>query len=329
MNEHWNEIMEKVKTSKKILLSCHANPDTDAISSVVAMCLFLEGKGVKVDVVTQGRTPWEVELVEHRYKIPKINQRDIDLHSYDLFFIFDTAVLSQLGPLQSIYHGARKNSLPIINIDHHEVNSKFGDYNLLDFDAAATCEILYNLFQYENNVFTKDLAHILLRGIFGDTDILRTFNVTPKTMRVSADLVALGANRISLTEQTSFLDFSRAKIWSMVLEKMQLDQELKSVVYSVADQEIVGDGFDGESALDGVTNFMRDLKGIKLAILFIQRKEEVKISFRSKSTISSLDIAKRFGGGGHFAAAGCEFPQQRMEDVIPLVLRTIKDFMKE
>ncbi|MBW2605010.1 MAG: DHH family phosphoesterase [Deltaproteobacteria bacterium] len=317
----WKRAINIIEKSEKVLVICHFNPDTDAYGSLIAMGLFLDDKGIKYDLAFDGALENKYTLINFDYMINRLDAELITVDAYNSIIILDTAIVKQMGTLKKVYSDARMNSIPIINIDHHKTDDPIcGDFNIVDPNASASCEILYDLFLSINHPISPDLAHIILKGIFGDTNILRSHNVTPKTMRITAHLIELGADRMALIEQLNSLDFKTAKIWGKVIETMECITDEKKIVYSIADENIIGKDGEAENALDGITNFMRDLDGVDLAILFIQRKNEVKISFRSKSVISSLLIARIFGGGGHYAAAGCEFSDKTIKDVQKEVL---------
>ena len=56
---------------------------------------------------------------------------------------------------------------------------------------------------------------------------------------------------------------------------------------------------------EGLVNYALSLDGIKIAALFTERKDGVKISFRSAEDVSvNKFAAKYFNGGGHKNASG-------------------------
>jgi len=56
---------------------------------------------------------------------------------------------------------------------------------------------------------------------------------------------------------------------------------------------------------EGLVNYGLSIKGIKLSVLMYDRKEEIKLSFRSLGDFSVNDLArKHFEGGGHRNASG-------------------------
>ena len=56
---------------------------------------------------------------------------------------------------------------------------------------------------------------------------------------------------------------------------------------------------------EGLVNYGLSIKGIKLSVLMYDRKQEIKLSFRSLGDFSVNELArKHFEGGGHKNAAG-------------------------
>ena len=53
----------------------------------------------------------------------------------------------------------------------------------------------------------------------------------------------------------------------------------------------------------GIVNHVRAIKGIEIAVIFWERDDGIKISFRSRGHIAAGPIARRFGGHGHTNAA--------------------------
>ena len=57
--------------------------------------------------------------------------------------------------------------------------------------------------------------------------------------------------------------------------------------------------------MEGVINYILKLKDFKMAVLISERRQEVKLSMRSKGDFSVQQICSRyFNGGGHKNASG-------------------------
>jgi phosphoesterase RecJ-like protein len=60
---------------------------------------------------------------------------------------------------------------------------------------------------------------------------------------------------------------------------------------------------------DGIVSQLQSARGARAAILLREQPDgEVRASLRSRDGIDVAALARRFGGGGHRAAAGCTLP---------------------
>ena len=66
--------------------------------------------------------------------------------SADLVILVDCADPSRLGPLFYRLANEFERHRPIINVDHHVTNTRFGSLNLVVPEAASTAEIMVGLF---------------------------------------------------------------------------------------------------------------------------------------------------------------------------------------
>jgi phosphoesterase RecJ-like protein len=83
--------------------------------------------------------------------------------------------------------------------------------------------------------------------------------------------------------------------------------------------------------LDGLVNYMRNIEGVDVGILFREIDEQTtKVSFRSRGTFNSAAVLACLGGGGHAAAAGATIALPLNEtravvlDHLPAVLEGLK-----
>ncbi len=65
---------------------------------------------------------------------------------------------------------------------------------------------------------------------------------------------------------------------------------------------------------DSVADDLRSIQGVKIAALFREtEKGNYRISLRSQKGIHVAEVAKRFGGGGHYNAAGCSIRKSEID----------------
>lgn len=105
-------------------------------------------EGMEIDTLRYSVEDHRVNIIV----VPKngsIRSPQVHLHEgdppYDLIVTVDTADLTLLG---SFYreHSDLFGSVPILNVDHHISNTRFGHVHLIDPTAASATEVLYSWF---------------------------------------------------------------------------------------------------------------------------------------------------------------------------------------
>jgi phosphoesterase RecJ-like protein len=85
---------------------------------------------------------------------------------------------------------SKKVAEMIINIDHHSPINNWGDYNLVDVDAASTTEIIYRLFHLElKKEIDNETANLVYLGILGDTQNCTNFRYTQNLDKICKKLL--------------------------------------------------------------------------------------------------------------------------------------------
>ena len=101
--------------------------------------------------------------------------------------VLDTAKLSRAN-VDGGGESLRRNGRPIINVDHHYTNPRFGDVNWVVDDASSTAELVYRILRALEMTITPDLASLLYTGIHTDTDGFSLTNTSPE-LRVNVCLL--------------------------------------------------------------------------------------------------------------------------------------------
>ena len=88
---------------------------------------------------------------------------------------------------------------------------------------------------------------------------------------------------------------------------------------------------DSEKAdSDGLVDFARSVNGVDIAVLLEDLEHGVKGSLRAKDTNFAVnEIASKFGGGGHLAAAGFTAEGETIETFYPKLLEILEDWLKQ
>jgi phosphoesterase RecJ-like protein len=302
-----DQIRARLKGTSTAVVLSHIRPDGDAVGSMLALMLGLEELGKKVTPVLIDGAPQRFRFLPGAERITKALPEE-----FDLLIAVDCADLQRTG--LSSEHPRQ----PDINIDHHPTNTNYAKINLVDPSASATAEMLYDLFPALSFPITKDIATNLLAGLVTDTVGFRTDNVTPKVMRIAADLMEKGAKLHEVyfrgLEERSLVE---ARYWQLGLEKLQFDDGILWTSLSLEDRKSVGYSGRGDADL---INLLSPIAEARVVIVFVeQSKDEIKVSWRSKGGLDVSSVARQFGGGGHKPAAGASI-QGDLEAVQQLVL---------
>ena len=212
--------------------------------------------------------------------------------------------------------------VPDLNIDHHKTNTDFATINLVESDAVATAEIITRYLPDFGFAISKPIANALLTGIVTDTIGFRTTNVNPQVLRMVADLMDMGGNLAEIYYKTIVeQSLASARYWGAGLSKIKMEDGLVWTTLSLSDRHAAGYLARDDADL---VKILSAIEGAKIAVILTEQTGGyVKISWRlCSSADSDLDvseIAQKFGGGGHKAAAGADV-KGKLDEVLVKVL---------
>ncbi|MBK7888352.1 MAG: bifunctional oligoribonuclease/PAP phosphatase NrnA [Bacteroidetes bacterium] len=309
-SEKIRQLQELLLQPGKIVITTHHKPDGDALGSSLGLMHVLAKAGHSVTVVVPSEFPafldWmngsrnAIDFRKHPHKVKDA------LKNAELLFCLDFNDPSRVEKMQAEITGLE---IPMVLVDHH-LDPKAGFCNIqFSYPAlGSTCELLVHLLVAMNldHHIDREAAECLYAGIMTDTGSFRFNSVTAGTHRVIARLMEAGARNYFIHEQIYDTNsYWKLKFLGFTLhEHMEVLEEFNTVVFSASQADM--DRFHHEPGdLEGVVNYGLSINKIKMAVLFSERDNLVKISFRSKGSFSVKDIAEKyFEGGGHRNAAG-------------------------
>lgn len=282
----------QLHAAQHILITSHVRPDGDAIASVLALGLALQAQGKHVQMVLADGAPADFDHLQGWHQVVRSGQAPVDL-----VVTVDAASQERCGEALRTFPQVH------INIDHHISNTNFGELNLVDPSAVATCALLAEQFAALGLEFSPGVIDALLTGLLTDTIGFRTSNMNPKALRLAADLVEMGADLPALYERALLRRSFRAmRYWGAGLTSLQQEPGLVWGSLTLADRKAVG--YPGNDDAELVNN-IATIEGAQITVLFVeQADQQVKVSWRSQGGQDVARIAAQFGGGGHTAAAG-------------------------
>lgn len=294
------DIRRALESQDGFLHLLHPAPDGDSIGCCVGMHLALKKKGKQSYVYSPNRLP---SVFLSLPGAEEIHSAKPDFSRYPVLMLYD---LGDVARIERDYGWLLRQSSLCINIDHHVSNTRFADLNLVDVKAAATGELVFRLLKAMDGL-DKDIASWLYVSLMTDTGNFRFSNTTAQTLRIASDLVLLGANPNELYRAVyEQKDFNRLCFIRECLQRVRLEERGRVAAADIPFalfRRYRQENEDSQEVLD----YMRGLRGVKVAVLFKEFKDKVKISLRSSSEVDVERIAQQFGGGGHPKASGADF----------------------
>lgn len=303
-------LQEKLNQPKKIVITTHDKPDADALGSSLGMANYLVKLGHQITVISPSIYPeflhWMkgnddvVIFTDHE---PDYSKKIVD--SADIIFALDFSVLSRINDLGEI---VRESKAFKVNVDHHLEPEDFADVQVWSTQAAATCELCYDLIVSlgHEDLIDKDIAECLYAGIMTDTGGFRHPNTTKNVHEVVAKLIEKGADNSRVSKNIYDKNsLNRLRFLGYALsENLKVIPEYR-VAYFAITEDILSKYESKTGDTEGLVNYALSLSGITLACLFKESEGKVKISFRSVGAFPANEIASEyFNGGGHRNAAG-------------------------
>jgi phosphoesterase RecJ-like protein len=308
------EVARALRGAARITAICHENPDADTIGAAIAVSLMAERLGVETEIVSADGFPPVFDFLPRAERV----RRRPGLEP-DLAVVCDAATLERVGRIATEeadwFSRAR-----LLNIDHHVSSSYFGDLNLVDPSAAATCQVLAGLVDELGIELDAELATALLTGIVRDSHGFSDAATTGETLRITARLVDAGAPLALIHRRIlSELPFPTLALWGKMLAGVGEDREAR-IVHATLTQQMLDETGTEQHDADGLAEFLAKAKGADVTLLLRELgPAETRVSVRTSDAVDATAIAGQFGGGGHVRRAGCTVPRH-VDQAIALVL---------
>lgn len=284
----------------QILVCSHRDPDGDSVGCQLAFYDFLRQRRRRVIVANNGELPLKYQFLDPRRIIKQPDA--IKSVRWAAAVIFECSGLYRVGQVAELL----RPDTPIVNIDHHAGNRRFGTINWVDQDASACGEMVYELVRALGGRITRRLAELLLTSILTDTGRFHYKSTRPRTMRIVAELMEAGANLKKLTDLLYFsFPETQFRFINSVLARADIRENGRICLLKVKRRDALKYGVMYRD-LEGLPDRTLTLDGVKIGALLKEMKGGwTKISLRSTGKLSIVPLARLFSGGGHPNAAGC------------------------
>ena len=317
----FNKAKKLINESKTIYIVGHANPDGDSIGSAFAMYFALKNMDKDVNVLmTKCGTRFDFLGYLNEAK------KSVEVKSYDLLICVDASDTDRLDISEEDYLKAKK----VLVIDHHVKKPMKADVLVIETEAPATAQIVYNLLTTQKMVIDKNIAECIYLGLLTDTGSFNYQRTTSKTMKIAAEMMDKGIDFARICKKVNdTVKESKLKLITLGIKNMEKYIDGKIRYTQVEKKDLDRLGVELEDA-DGVTNYLRMIDGTKVSIYVRGTGNgEYKVSMRSDGYVDISGICIGFGGGGHVRAAGFSIHKGHLKKAKEEMLKVIGDVLSK
>ena len=300
----YKEIYKAIKKYGEIVIARHIGADIDALGSQLAMQEIIKETFPEKKVYAIGAYSSKFKFVG-----PLDREEDLKLEN-PLLIVLDTPKTSRIDALDLSKYSFK------IKIDHHPLEEKFGDIELVNDKSSSACEVVIDLCNNTKLKMNKIAAERLFMGIVSDTNRFMYPSTSYETMNKAAKLIEeFCVNPPELYEKMYLRDLVELRFEGYMLQNLKVTKN--KVAYIKITDEIQKE-FNVDAATPG--NMIGSLSYINDFIVWVTFSEDkkqnlVRVSIRSRGPVINT-IAMQYNGGGHKLASGVKLPDFTLSDAL-------------
>ena len=300
----YKEIYKAIKKYDEIVIARHTGADIDALGSQLAMQEIIKETFPEKKVYVIGAYSYKFKFVGQLDR-----EEDLKLEK-PLLIVLDTPKTSRIDTLDLSKYSFK------IKIDHHPLEEKFGDIELVNDKSSSACEVVIDLCNNTKLKMNKIAAERVFMGIVSDTNRFMYPSTSYETMNKAAKLIEeYGVNPPELYEKMYLRDLVELRFEGYMLQNLKVTKN--KVAYIKITDEIQKE-FNVDAATPG--NMIGSLSYINDFIVWVTFSEDkkqnlVRVSIRSRGPVINT-IAMQYNGGGHKLASGVKLPDFTLSDAL-------------
>ena len=293
------EILKTLSKAKNITITGHRNPDVDCIASCLGLSLLVKKifkrKAIVVNTDKIQRDLQNLPLIDKVI----FNVTEKTLPKKDVLVVLDSGDIDRIGWIADILDEYNE----VIFIDHHKVRNIKGVTMFYDdIKAAATCEIIFDIFYSYLKNFDSTIATLLYCGLSTDTGGFVFSNTTEKTLSAASKLMGKGVIIESLGNVVR-KRYTRVDVAALmeIYRRMIIDEDTK--IGYICLQDTIN-GHSMKEITVSASDLLIQMEDVFIGFIIHESEEDFRVSMRSRINKNIREVAESFGGGGHPKAAG-------------------------
>jgi phosphoesterase RecJ-like protein len=324
----WQKIIPLLENNQRFVITSHTNPDCDALGSELALAEHLGGMGKTATILNSDAVPQAVRFLDPQRRIKRFSpaRHSALTQTTQVVMVLDASGgwerVGQVGKVLA------QNQAAKICIDHHPDATDFVDLAVVDIDAAATAELVYDLIITMGGKISASMAQALYAAIVTDTGSFRFPKTRPQTHQITAELLRAGADPARIFSQLyQQYPLGRVRLKGHLIDSIKTEVNGQLAYYSLTKETMKAYGVKGAADLDGFASLAQEVGSVRITVFGVENsRNRVKISLRSDGSIAINQIAAEYGGGGHPSAAGATV-DGNLDQVMAEVIAKVKPLL--
>jgi phosphoesterase RecJ-like protein len=286
-------IIKAIQRHHTITIFRHTQADGDAYGSQQGLAQIIRDNFPDKEVIVLGETSV--------YWSKLMGKTDKDVTDQEIMgslaIILDTANMPRIDDNRFSY------AKEIIKIDHHLVVDSFNETTTwVDSSFVATCEMITKFAIDNKLLISPTAATYLYAGLITDSGRYLYPATTPLTLKYGAHLIECGADLETIHDFIYTTNIKEIRVRGYVM--LNFNKTANGLAYIKIDKEVRKTLGLSEARGTGAVGAMANIEGVKIQTVFFEKDDgKIKVELRSKK-ISIVEIATKYGGGGHVLAAG-------------------------
>ena len=310
------QILNKIKEYKKILIHGHKRPDGDCLGSQFGLQSIIKESFPDKEVYVVGEVSDYVSFLGTPDTITD------DTYNNALVIVVDCGNKDRISDQR--FNLAKE----IIKIDHHEVVEDYGTINYVEVHKAACAQIITEFMVKYNLKISKEGATALYVGILTDTGRFRFDSVNGDTLRAAARLIDLGVDVEYVDARLSIETMNTIRLKGYVLENFETTPS--GFAYIKMTRDVINRFEVSDENAAALVSNLGGIEGYPVWALFMEYPDnEIRIRLRSRGPRIDL-LANQYRGGGHQKASGASLENwDELEKFIEDVDNLLKEYKEK
>jgi phosphoesterase RecJ-like protein len=318
-------LLDKARTAA---LLTHIDPDGDGIGAEICLQSYLREIGLEARVLNTEPLPLRYRFLDPDGGVEVYDpaRHEAFVRDADLVFMLDNSAVSRMGPPEAAVRACRGTT---VCIDHHNVVEDFWNINILDPEACATGELVFQIVKALGGRTDRRAAQAAYVSLVTDTGYFRFSKTSPRCHEAAAEMLAAGVEPPRVYQEVYERDSAAlVRLSGVALGALRLEEGGRLAWITLTLDQIAACGAETEDTSDIVNELLR-IDGVRLAVFFKELPgDRTKLSLRSKGDLDVNRLAASFGGGGHTNAAGAVLGVP-LERAFETVLRPCRDLLRQ